>query len=253
MPPRSYIVAAVVLAALVAVSLPLTLGFSVILWHGLFAMMACVLAVWGSARAAYALGAPVWIGVALASPGIVWAIDTLVKMLSMPVNWVWSVLDAATGLAFLAAVAGALKLVESMSASHPAFRAAYTLLVASALIVGVGLIEQSAAASLTKSPSYMMLARAVDIAAILVGYGSFIAAAMLITIRYDVEPWAGAAISLISAYMIYDSINQMFVVEFPDALTFWLRPVVMLVGGAAVWRMATVLRTRASRESYAQS
>ena len=33
MPPRSYIITAVALAALVAISFPLTLGFSIILWY----------------------------------------------------------------------------------------------------------------------------------------------------------------------------------------------------------------------------
>lgn len=253
MPPRPYVIAAVVLAALVAASLPLTLGFSVILWHGLFAGTACVLAIWGSNRAVYALGAPAWIGVALALPGIIWVVDTLVKMVGMPGTPIWSVLNAATRLAFLAAAAGALRLVERMSAPHTAFRVGYGLLAASAVIVGVNLIAQATGWSFTKGPSYVMLAQAVGIAAVLVGYGSFIAAAVLITIRYVVEPWAGAVISLISAYLTYDSIRQMFVVELPVDLTFWLRPIVMLVGGAAVWRMATVLRAQSRREICAQS
>jgi hypothetical protein len=247
------VIAAVVLVALVAVSLPLTLGFSVILWHGFFAVTACVLAVWGSNRAVYALGAPPWIGVALALPGIIWVVDTLVRTVSMLGTPIWSMLTAATRLAFLAAAAGALRLVERMSAPHVAFRVGYGLLAASALVVGVSIVAQAAGWSYAKSPSYIVPARAVGIVAILIGYGSFIAAGVLITIRHGVEPWAGAAISLVSAYMIYDSIRQMFWVELPIDLTFWLRPVIMLVGGAAVWRMATVLRAQASGEIYAQS
>src|ERR1700690_1240868 len=73
MPPRSYLITAVVLAGLVAVSVPLTLGFSIILWYGLFAAAACVLAVAGAFKVAAGLRAPPWIGVALASPGLVWA------------------------------------------------------------------------------------------------------------------------------------------------------------------------------------
>jgi hypothetical protein len=246
-------IAAVVLAALVAVSLPLTLGFSVILWHGIFVLVACVLVVLGATRAVYALGAPTWIGVALALPAIILVVHNLVMMVSMPGPLIWSMLNAATRLAFLGAAAGALRLVERMSAPHTAFRVGYGFLAASALIVAVSLVAQAAGSSFTTSPSYIMPARAVGIAAILVGYGSFIASAVLITVRYGVEPWAGAAISLISAYMIYDTIRQVFVVEWPSDLMFWLRPVIMLVGAAAVWRMATVLRTQARREIYAQN
>jgi hypothetical protein len=45
----------------------------------------------------------------------------------------------------------------------------------------------------------------------------------------------------------------MFVVEFPGGLMFWLQPVLMLVGAAAVWRMGSVLLAQARQESYAQS
>jgi hypothetical protein len=45
----------------------------------------------------------------------------------------------------------------------------------------------------------------------------------------------------------------MFVVELRGDLMFWVRPVIMLIGGAAVWRIGSVLNARAVSERYAQS
>jgi hypothetical protein len=48
----------------------------------------------------------------------------------------------------------------------------------------------------------------------------------------------------------------MFLVGIPgyrgDGPLFWLEPVVMLVGGAPVWRMGSLLRARARGPTYAE-
>jgi len=54
MPPLSYMVTAVVLAVLVAVSFPLTMGFSIVFWYWLFAAAACILAILGQPAEAFA-------------------------------------------------------------------------------------------------------------------------------------------------------------------------------------------------------
>jgi hypothetical protein len=258
MPPRSYIITAVALAALVAISFPLTLGFSIILWYWSFAAAACILAVAGAFKIASGLGAPPWIGVALASPGFVWAANKVFEMISNGIHPViWIGFGVAGRLALLAAAAGALRLVETMSRPPAALRVGYALLAASALLLGVGLIAYSMGWTFTKNALYATSARAVGVAAILVEYGAFIGAAVLITMRRDIERWTGAAISLISAYMLYKAITPMFLVKIPgyggDGPLFWMEPVVMLVGGAAVWRMGSVLRAQAHSERSAQS
>jgi hypothetical protein len=48
-------------------------------------------------------------------------------------------------------------------------------------------------------------------------------------------------------------VRLMFVVELRGDLMFWVRPVIMLIGGAAVWRIGSVLNARAVSERYAQS
>jgi hypothetical protein len=242
-------VTAVVLAVLVAVSFPLTMGFSIVFWYWLFAAAACILAIGGVIKIAYGLRASPWIGVALASPGFVWAANSLLGLIShvpAPLSRTLSVAEFAAGLA---AAVGALRLVETMLRPHAAFRVGYGVLAASALLIGVSLVASAIGLSFTRSAPYVTSARAVHVAAALVKYGAFIGAAVLITLRRDVEPWAAAAISLISAYMM----RAMFVVEFPGGLMFWLQPVLMLVGAAAVWRMGSVLLAQARQESYAQS
>jgi hypothetical protein len=256
MPPRSYIITAIVLAVLVAISFPVTLGFSIILWYWLFAAAACILAVAGSFKIASGLGAPLWIGVALASPGFVWAADKLFEMMSSTIIHpvIWSALAVAARLTLLAAAAGALRLVETMSRSRAVFRVGYALLAASALLVGVGLVTYAMGWIIAKNALYAKTAQAVGVAAILVEYGAIIAAAVLITVRHGIERWTGAAISLISAYLLYTAVRSMILVEFPsEGPMFWLQPIVMLVGGAAVWRMGSVLCAQTHSERSEQS
>ena len=89
MPPPSYVVTAVVLGVLVAVSFPLTMGFSIILWYWLFLVAAFVLVTGGVFKIAYGLHASPWIAVALVSPGFVWAAHSLLGLtghMSLPLN-----------------------------------------------------------------------------------------------------------------------------------------------------------------------
>jgi putative Mn2+ efflux pump MntP len=254
MPPRSYLITAVVLAVLVAVSLPLTMGFSIIAWRWLFAVAACVLLVVGAFRVVHGLCAPRWIGVVLALPGLLWAANSLRMMSPVPSSLAWMIMSsAATPLALLAAACGALRLVETMSRPHVAFRVGYGLLAAYALVVGIALLANLMGWSFTKNAHYATSVRALFLAATLVEYGAFIGAAVLVTLRREIELWAGAAISLIAAHMLYNTLRLMFVVELRGDLMFWVQPVLMLIGGAAVWRIGSVLRTQAVSEQYAQS
>jgi len=255
MPPRSYVITAIVLAVLVVVSFPLTMGFSIILWYWLFLAAACILAVLGAFRLVHGLGAPRWIGVALALPGFVWAANSLLNLTSYaPTSVVWIfVPGAAAHLAFLAAAVGALRLAETMSGPHPAYRIGYGLLAASALLVGIFMIAHLAGLSFTRNALYATPARILRIAANIVAYGAFIGAAILVMLQRDIERWTGAAISLIGVYMLYQTIAPMFAVGLRGDTTFWLLPVILLIGGAAVWRMGSVLNAPAVSMRYAQS
>jgi hypothetical protein len=252
MPPISYIVTAIVIALLVAASFPLTMGFSIILWYALFAAAAGLLAVFGALRIASGLHAPVWVGPVLASPAFVWAVNHLYEMTSRLNVAAFRTFDIASYLALLAAAACALQLTETASTPRAVFRPAYYVLAIAALVACLNLLAYSMGWTFTRAPAYAMTVRVVVIAGKLVKYGAFILAAMLITLRYDVERWTGIAISLVSAYLLYQSLRPLFVAGYPqgDGLTFWLQPVIMLVGAAAVWRMGSILRTSGPLRSF---
>jgi hypothetical protein len=245
MPPRSYIVAVVVLGTLVGVSLFLTLGFSMLVWSWLFAVVACILGVAGAFKVADRLRAPRWIGVALASPGLVWAVGNLREWIQpTPASSIRYDLIAVY-LAVLAAGAGALRLMEVMSRPHAAFRAGYALLALTALLVGVVQIGDAMGWAFTGNPLYAIPSRVVFGASTFVKYGAFIGAAVLISMRRDVERWTAAVISLVSAYLLWKGIYTIILFRMPEqgnAFMFWLQPVAIFVGGAAVWRMGSVLR-----------
>jgi hypothetical protein len=259
MPPRSYLITAGVLAVLVAVSLPLTLGFSIIVWRWLFAAAAWILVVAGALRVVHGLRAPRWIGVVLALPGLLWAANSVKMMNPERTSATWFMMSgAATQLALLAAAGGALRLVETMSRPHVAFRFGYLLLAAYAFVVGIGLVDNFMGWGFARNALYAASERSLRIAATLVGYGAFIGAAVLVTMRRDIEVWAGAVISLIGVHMLYDTIRLMFVaaelrVFVAADLMFLVQPVLMLIGGAAVWRIGSVLNAQAVSERYAQS
>lgn len=251
MPPRSYIVTAVVLAALVAASFRPTLGYSIILWYWLFAAAACILAIAGVMKLTNALHAPLWTGFALAAPGFVWAVNKLYEMLFLPSPASATTFYVSAFIALLAAGAAALRLMQIVSRPHPAFRFGYGVLAAAALLMGVSLVARSMGWNFTHSGPYVMAVRTLSFSAVLVKYGAFIGAAVLISLRWKVERWAGATISLISAYLLYKAISPMFLVYIPgrgEGLMFWLQPVIMLFGGAAVWRMGSALRSQAIPE-----
>src|SRR4051794_26895972 len=145
MPPRSYLAIAVGLAALFAVSASLTSSSFVWLW--LFAASGCILGVVGAIRAATALGAPRWVAAAFALPPLLWAMS-IVKDLGYvvvgpmghyePARLTDLIMIYMAGqIASLAVAAGALRLVETISAPHAWLRVGYAVLAAYAIVLFV--------------------------------------------------------------------------------------------------------------------
>ena len=103
--------------------------------------------------------------------------------------------------------------------------------------------DSSYSPTFTKSQLYALYS--VTVAVMLVECAAFIGAAVMITIRRDIERWAAVAISLAGVHLLSQAIRP-YLFGYPtDETMFWLQPVVMLVGGAAVWRMGSVLRAQA--------
>ena len=172
-----------------------------------------------------------------------WAADNLRELTShMPGP---ALFVAAAYLALLVAAAGALRLVETMSRPHVAFGIGYALLVVAVLLMGVGLVALAMGWTFTSNAHYSIPVRAVVVVTAFVKYGAFIGAAVLIIIRRDVERWTAVVVSLISAYMLYKFVSTVILLSVPsrgEGPMLLLQPVIMFVGGAAVWRMGSVLR-----------
>jgi len=244
MPPRSYLVTAAALVALVAISLPLTMGFAIIAWYWLFAAVACVLFVVGVIRIVYGLRAPIWIGVALASPGVLWAADNLLNMTNyrpMSVAWILAT-GIANSFAFLAAAVAALRLSEILSRPHAVFRIGYAMLAISAVLSGTTMIAYFMGWNFSRDPLYMAWVRPFQVAVTLVRYGAFVGAAIMIVTRYDMERWISVAVILVGLHMLSEIVGSMVFGGFGGGMMFWLQPVLLLVSAAAVWRIGTLLR-----------
>jgi hypothetical protein len=250
MPPRSYMIAAVVLGTLVGVSFFLAIGFSMTVWSWMFGIAACILGVAGAFNVAGGLDAPRWIGFALASPGLAWAAGSLRE-------WIQSTLTGsiryevfAVYFAALAAGAGALKLIDMMSRLPRAVvYIGYALLAVTALWVGLRLIAIFTQWPFFETPYYFMAGRTVFAASTVVEYGAFMGAAVLITIRRDVESWAAVAICLVSSFLIFNRFYTLILLrqlESSYGFLSWLQPVAIFIAAAAVWRMGSLLRDHPS-------
>jgi hypothetical protein len=256
MPPRSYLAIATGLAALVAMSASLTSGSLIFVWHWLLAASGCILGVVGAFRAVNALGAPRWVAAAFALPALVWAMN-IVKGLGYEVVGALGhyeparltdliMIYTAGQIASLAAAAGALRLVETISTPHAWLRFGYAVLAAYAIVVCVGLAADALGWHFARNAHYAASARALRVAATFVEYAALIGVAVLLTKRHGIEPWAGIVISLIGCIMLYHTLRLAFEAEVHTTPSVWPQPLIMFIGGVAVWRSGSLLSFRAA-------
>jgi hypothetical protein len=256
MPPRSYLATAAGLAGLVAMSTSPTSGSSIFVWQWLVAASGCILCVIGAFRAVDALCAPRWIAAALALPALVWPMN-IVKGLGYSLatglgNYEPARLTdlimiyAAVQIASLAAAAGALRLVETISKPHAWLRFGYAVLAAYAIVVCVGLAADLSGWHFARTAHYAASTRAWRIAATFVEYAALIGAAVLLTRRRGIEPWTAVVLSLIGCIMSYNNLRLILGAEAHTIPSFWSQPFIMFIGGVAVWRIGSVLSSQAA-------
>jgi hypothetical protein len=256
MPPRSYLAIATGLAALVAMSAWLTSGSSIFVWYWLFAASGCILCVVGAFRAVNALGAPRWVAAAFALPTLLWAMN-IVKGLGYEVVGALGhyeparltdliMIYTAGQIASLAAAAGALRLVETISAPHAWLRFGYAVLAAYAIVVCVGLAADVSGWQFARNAHYAAFALALRVAATFVEYAALIGVAVLLTGRRGIEPWPGIVISLIGCIMLYHTLRLAFEAEVRTIPSVWLQPLIMFTGGVSVWRIGSLLSFQAA-------
>lgn len=153
-------------------------------------------------------------------------------------------------LSLIAAGAAALRLVEHSRGSHPAFKAGYAVLAAAAVLNCFQLAGYVLGMDLVVSPGYVLLIRIIAAPVMLVQYAAFAAAAITVAEKYRVERWTVAVICLICIVKALQALNSiMFPFGRYTEMFFWFEPLVLLVGGLAVWRMSTnVMSAAANRQ-----
>ena len=157
MPPLSYIVAAVLLIGLVVASLPPTMGYAILLWYWVFAAAACLLAVGGTLLVGLGMRAPLWVSLALASPGVIWAARSLFDLFApLPLHMAtYQYFSAAGAFASTAAAIASLRLVELIYSPNIFVRIAIGVLVLSALLVVAALVSSAVGSPLLQDRHFL--------------------------------------------------------------------------------------------------
>lgn len=243
MPPVSYIVAAAVLIGLVAASLPPTMGYAILLWYWVFAAAACLLAVGGALSIARGMRAPLWVSLALVSPGLIWAAKSLLDLFAssqLNVATYQYFIDAAA-LASTAAAIASLRLVDLAYSPSIFIRIAGGLLALDVLVTVVALVASALGSPLYKIALFSTVDRIFAWPVFIAKFGAFVVAAISIVASRKVEWWTAVAVSLVSAVSFYEAARGLSGLR-PLEEIFWLKPVVFLIGGAALWRLGALLR-----------
>jgi hypothetical protein len=119
-------------------------------------------------------------------------------------------------------------------------------LAAYAIVVCVGLAADVLGWHFARNAHYAVSARALRVAATFVEYAALIGVAVLLTRQRGIEPWAGIVISLIGCIMLYHTLQLAFDAEVRTVPSVWPQPLIMFVGGVAVWRSGSLLSFRAA-------
>ncbi|MGO8799478.1 MAG: hypothetical protein ACLQJL_10345 [Roseiarcus sp.] len=246
MPPLSYIVAAVLLIGLVVASLPPTMGYAILLWYWVFAAAACLLAVGGTLLVGLGMRAPLWVSLALASPGVIWAARSLFDLFApLPLHMAtYQYFSAAGAFASTAAAIASLRLVELIYSPNIFVRIAIGVLVLSALLVVAALVSSAVGSPLYKIAIFSTVTRIVGWPVVVAKFGAFAVASISIVRSRKVEWWTAVAVSFVSAISLYEAARGLSGL-WPLEGILWLKPVMFLIGGAALWRMGTLLQRQA--------
>jgi len=254
MPPAAYAIAAIGLAGLIVASMAVRPGLAIILWPWALATAACVLGIVGAFRIVVGVGAPRWTAAALVLPGYLWAVNAVKLLSDQPVSLMERVVfGAAAQLAFLAAAAGALRLVEWLLRPRAIFRAGYAILAGFAVFACVESALGISGWSFAKTAYWLTPFLAMRAAATVVAYLAFVGAALTLSMRRDGERWTGIVIIMIAAHMLYDAMRLTLVLELRGHAESLFGSILMLAGAAAVWRMGALLRAPDGAEGRADA
>jgi hypothetical protein len=249
MPPLSYVITAIVLGLIF-------FGSPVYPFYWLFATTAGVLTIAGVIRIARALRAPLWIGPTLAIPGIFWTAHTLYDVYTKPRLLETVVVGLVGIIANLAAGVGALRLLEMTGLPRKVFWIGCTILGTAALCTTISLIALFPGYGLTVnlrfafySPYYTIIGRPLTLLGAILSYISYVGFVIVISRRRHIEIWISAVVTAVGIYLIYKVVKLMLWIPIEgqhDGLIAWPEPVIMFIGGVAVWRLGSVLSAQAT-------
>jgi hypothetical protein len=252
MPPLSYVITAIVLALIF-------FGSPVYPFYWLFATTAGVLTIAGVIRIARALRAPLWIGPALAIPGIFWTAHTLYDVYSKPHLLETVVVGLVGIIANLVAGVGALRLLEMTALPRKVFWIGCAILGTAALCSTISLIAIFPGHGLTVnlrfafySAYYTIIGRPLTLLGAVLSYISYVSLVIVISRTRHIEIWISAVVTAVGSYLIYKVVVLMLWIPIEgqhDGLIGWPEPVIMFIGGVAVWRLGSVLSAQATTDA----
>ena len=238
MPPWSYIVTALVLCALLVLSFPLTLGFSIIAFYWLFQAAAWLLAAVGLARVSRNLPTPLWVIVALETPLVVKGVEQLVDLRPITPAVVFA-LRLSSSLALSASAMGAIFLAGSLADRRRLAALTCALLAIHAAILAIPYALYFIGSSPLRFKAIGAVLSATDLLFFTIILGGFATAALLLAIRRELEAWIPVAICSVCLFQEVSRIQQGG--RLPSELSMWLTPVFFLIGGAAIFRAGSML------------
>lgn len=256
MPPRSYLLIGSLLLVAVAVWLAATHMYGIFLAYLLFGAGACVLMTIGPLLVSYGLKAPLWTGLALATPALVFAANRIFGLATTgtPFLHMSSGFRLAFALALTAAAIACVRLIELVSAPNLITRVLYGILALSAGLTFLGIVQYVTGSIWARNDAYLVFLQWVRWPIIAAKYGALAAASVMLVVRRHIEVWV--LVPIIGLIAVEGLLKAFPILEFSTGplahyrgLWFWLEPVAYFVAGAAVFRMGSVLLSQRRDES----
>ena len=250
MPPRSYVITAIVLAVIL-------FGSRLYPFYWLFATTAGVLTIVGVIRIGRGLRGPPWVGIGLAIPAIFWTAHTLYDVYSRPVLPEPVVPGLEGILANTIAGAAALYLLEMITGRRTVFWLGYAILAGAALCSSVSLIGLFPSHGINfwfafDSVHYTFISRPVTLLGSVLPYLAYISLAIVVGLQRRFEIWVSVVIAAVGLFLIYKVGDLVLWIPMEgqhDGLIGWPEPVIMFVGAVAVSRLGTLLSAQPATDA----
>jgi hypothetical protein len=250
MPPRLYVITAIVLAVIL-------FGSRLYPFYWLFATTAGVLTIVGVIRIGRGLRGPPWVGIGFAIPAMFWTAHALYDVYSRPVLPEPVVPGLEGILANTIAGAAALYLLELITGRRTVFWLGYAILAGAALCSGVSLIGLFPGHGINfwfafDSAYYTFISRPLTLLGAVLPYLAYISLAIVVSLQRRLEIWVSVVVAAVGLFLIYKVGDLVLWIPMEgqhDGLIGWPEPVIMFVGAVAVWRLGALLSAQPTTDA----